>query len=566
MGARAIYGTITDGGLFCRYPLFRARLMRRLILTTVVLVFCCCSSLSADDRAGGDISRLTLRQKVGQLLLVGFQGKGLDAKERAHLKKLSPGGIVFYRRNFNDASGISSLIAGVKGLFRSNALPLFFAVDQEGWIVHRIGGELYTPPSAPSIGAMGSEGLARDTGLAVGSALRSLGVNVNLAPVLDVPADIIESPLTTRCFSNDAAVVEALGSSYIRGLKAGGLLATAKHFPGIGRARGDSHNELPHITWKNSVERNSDLFPFIGATRAGVDIVMTGHVMAEPGDPANPVSLSEYWMREVLRGEMGFDGLIIVDDVEMKALSGTMTVADAAVKAFKAGADVIMVSHERKNQRAVFEALLRAVRTGDIPMIRLDESLRRIAKAKEKMMPSAAGVSDSLALLSKEVAESSVSNVRRKDATPSRLSRKSRVLYTGINRTMIEVAREFFADTAILDIPLVEYRKGHPEGAIEEYIRSFDGVIVDASYSDAADILTLCARVKVDHVVLLSTYPAYALNTLIKLHPDRMVVTLENSTMHLKTAVEIMAGVRQSKAALPYKIRLPEEYTYIYTP
>jgi beta-N-acetylhexosaminidase len=510
---------------------------------------------------------LTLRQKVGQLLLIGFQGRNLDAKKRAHIKKLSPGGIVFYRRNFNDASGISSLVGDIKGLLRRNTLPLFFAVDQEGWIVHRVGGELYTPPSAPSIGATGSEDVARETGRAVGRALGSLGVNINLAPVLDVPADIVGSPMTTRCFSNDAALVETLGSSYIRGLKTAGLLATAKHFPGMGRARGDAHNELPRIRWETTAERNNDLYPFIGAIRAGVDIVMTGHVIAEPGDAVNPVSLSEYWMKEILRKEMGFDGLVIVDDVEMKALNGTVSVADAAVKAFTAGADVIMVSHEMRNQRAVFEALLKAVRTGEIPMSRLDESLRRIAKAKEEMRPSTVNVrSNTLLLISKEVAEGSVSDVRRKDAPLGRISGKSRVLYAGMNRALIGVAGEFFDHTAILESPLSEYRRSHPEGTIEDYIRTFDGVIVDASYADAADILSLCDKLRVEHVVLLSTYPAYALNVLAKLRPHRMVITLENSTMHLRTALEIIAGVRQAKAVLPYKIRLPEEYTYAQTP
>ena len=538
-------------------------MIRKLILTTAVLVSWSCPDVCADDQAGEHISGLTLRQKVGQLLLLGFQGKDLDAKDSAHIRKLSPGGIVFYRRNFGDASGITLLISNIKAIFGKNSLPMFFAVDQEGWIVHRIGGELYTPPSAPSIGAIGSEELARETGLAVGSALRRLGININLAPVLDVPADIIASPMTTRCFSNDFKTVEALGASYIRGLKAAGLLATAKHFPGIGRAQGDAHHKLPHIRWDNTGEKDNDILPFTGAIKAGADMIMVGHVITEPGDTANPVSLSSYWMRDVLRKEMGFDGLIIVDNIEMKAIKDIMSVPKAAVKAFKAGADVIMVSHERKNQMAVFDALLNAVRTGDIPMERLDDSLRRIADAKKKIMSYSSKEPDStLLVLSRQVAEGSVSDVRLKNVPYGDISRKARVLYAGSNIRMIEVVKDFFSYAGTLDVSLLQYKKMNPEIGIEEFIRRFDGVIIDASYPDAADILSLCNEHNVEYVVLLSSYPSYTLKTIERLQPKRMVITLENSTSHLHAAVEVISGLRQAKGTLPYKIRLPQDYTY----
>jgi beta-N-acetylhexosaminidase len=547
----------------CRIGSCKRTVLGAVMSLTALLFFCECPDACADDRAGRHTSQLTLRQKVGQLLLLGFQGKQLDAKDRAHIRKLGPGGIVFYRRNFADASGIAPLISNIKALLRNDALPTFFAVDQEGWIVHRVGGELFTPPSAPSIGALGSEELARETGLAVGSALRRLGININLAPVLDVPADIIASPMIPRCFSNDPGTVEALGTSYISGLKAAGLLATAKHFPGIGRAREDTHHKLPHVRWENASERDNDILPFRGAIEAGVDLIMAGHVIAEPGDAVDPVSLSSYWMREVLRRELGFDGLIVVDNIEMKAIEDMVSVPRAAVKAFKAGADIIMVSHERKNQREVFEALLRAVRTGEISTERLDDSVRRIADAKKKILSrSGREPEKTLPVLSKQVAENTVSDVRLKDVPYGDMSRRNRVLYVGGNRGMIEAAKASFSYAGTLDVPLSQYKKMNPEIPLEELIGGFDGVIIDASYPDVADILSLCTEHNVKYVVLLSSYPAYALRIIARLRPKRMVIILENSPPHLHAAVEVISGIRQAKGTLPYKIRLPEDYTY----
>ena len=211
------------------------------------------------------------------------------------------------------------------------------AIDQEGGLVHRLRGDYYRPPSAPAIGAAHSEELARNVGLATGSALRELGININLTPVLDMPANILTSPMTMRSFGDHPQTVEKLGTAYIRGIQDAGLLAAAKHFPGIGRGLGDSHFKVPHLFWETNGERENDLLPFRGAVQQGVDLVMVGHVIAEPGDARLPVSLSSFWMEEVLRQEMGFKGLVIVDNIEMKAIQDLMSIPEAAVQSFKAG-------------------------------------------------------------------------------------------------------------------------------------------------------------------------------------------------------------------------------------
>ncbi|HID39020.1 MAG TPA: glycoside hydrolase family 3 protein, partial [Calditrichaeota bacterium] len=199
----------------------------------------------AADKASDYISKMTLEEKIGQIMFIGFQGNSLNSKNMNHLKKINPGGIVFYRRNFEDASDIPSLISIIKSITKNHYLPLFFAIDQEGGIVHRIKGEYYKPPSVPAIGAINSAEITREVGLSVGNALRDLGININFAPVLDVPIDLLSSPMSRRSFSDNPKTVARLGTAYIKGLQDAGMLSTAKHFPGMGRTHEDSHHTLP---------------------------------------------------------------------------------------------------------------------------------------------------------------------------------------------------------------------------------------------------------------------------------------------------------------------------------
>lgn len=260
----------------------------------------------ADDSVDKYINKMTIGQKIGQLVLMGFQGRSLNKQDIAHIKKIHPGGIVFYARNFNDASDVAPFIEKITSVFKNNEVPMFFAIDQEGGIVHRIEGEYFKPPSAPSIGAAYSEEIAREVGRSIGSTLRNLGININLAPVLDMPSDILSSQMTLRSYSNDSKIVEKLGVAYINGLKEAGLLSTAKHFPGIGRANKDPHHILQHIAWGTQDEKDNDIEPFKGAIKAGVDIIMVGHFIAEPGDAKNPISLSSYWMKDMLKKRYWF--------------------------------------------------------------------------------------------------------------------------------------------------------------------------------------------------------------------------------------------------------------------
>ncbi|MBI5639090.1 MAG: glycoside hydrolase family 3 protein [Nitrospirae bacterium] len=510
------------------------------------------------------LSLMPLEEKIGQLMLIGFQGRHLSNKDIAHIKKIRPGGIVFYSRNFRDATDIPPLIAKITSVAPQKSLPMFFAIDQEGGIVHRIQGEFYKPPSEPAIGATDSEKIARDIGLAVGRSLRNIGINVNLAPVLDIPSDLVHSPLIMRSYGTDPDKVERLGISYIKGLREAGLLSTAKHFPGIGKALEDAHYSLPHLKWDTEAEKARALRPFAGAVEAGTDMLMVSHVIAGP-ESSLPVSLSAYWMQVVLRRELNFKGLIVVDNIEMKAIESQLPVASAAVESVKAGADIIMVSHERTNQEKVFFSLLDAARRGEISRSRLDESVGRIIEAKGRVKPVNAkrgSYVNDLRDISRSVAEHSVTALGLNDLTPVIIDKDSKVLYTGYNLTLFKGLQDVFRQNEILNTPLAMYKKMFQGFSLRDFLRRFDGIIIDADYPDAFDIIALCKETGQRYVVMLN-HPSLTFETLGRLKPDLLIVTFENTRLHYGAALQVIQGTLKAKGRLPYRQELPAHYGYL---
>lgn len=521
-----------------------------------------CPDLSADDSITKQINSMTLRQKVGQLLMIGFQGKDLDKKDIAHIKKLAPGGFILYRRNFNDASDIPQLIARIKSIMSDN-LPVFFAIDQEGWIVHRINDELYTPPSAPALGAVNSTEISKEIGFLVGSGLRELGININFAPVLDISSDIYLSPMALRSFGNNPSIVESMGIAYINGIRESGILTSAKHFPGIGRTHEDTHNTLPKIVWKNDTEKKHDLLPFASAIKAGIDIIMPGHVIVGPGDFANPASLSPYWITNKLRKEMGFDGLVIVDSLEMKAITEKMSVSDAAIMAIKTGADIIMVCHERGNQKKVFDALLNATETGIISNERIESSLRRIFEAKKKLSSSKAMRKpiSSLKKLSREIAENIIVYVKKKDVVDFSINKEDRILYAGSKPNISEAIKDYFMNVEILNMPLHQHEEKH-KIPVAEYLNRFNVVIIDAAFTDALKTVSACKKLGIRHVVMLH-HPGYAQMVIKRFQAEHIIVLFETAKTHIQTAMEIISGAIKAKGILPYNFPLPDNYVYV---
>lgn len=345
-----------------------------------------------DRRPGGLCEeRLTLEQKIGQMVMMGVPGTEAGTEAAALIREYNVGGIMFFAENVVTPAQVQRFTADLQQLARTSGAgwPLFISIDQEGGRVVRIKEGVTPLPSAMALGAAGSEQLAEKVGRIVGEELAALGINMNAAPVLDVNNNPHNPVIGTRSFGEDPHAVAKLGTAFMRGLQAAGLLAIGKHFPGHGDTDVDSHLALPTIAHARERLNEVELVPFRAAIDAGIDAVMSAHITFPTVDPTPglPSTLSPRVLTGLLRGELGFGGLIVTDALEMSGITSQFSIPDAAVKAVLAGADIVLVAQSKYNEdgkRAV-ERLVQAVRDGIISEQRIDESVRRIAEAKQRL-------------------------------------------------------------------------------------------------------------------------------------------------------------------------------------
>ena len=326
---------------------------------------------------------MTKREKIGQMLLLGWQ---TDAQADALVTELAAGGVILMGRNIGTAAETSARIARLQALARDAGLPpLLVAVDQEGGRVQRLGPPRYPRrPSQREIGAAPDPvAAARAAARDIGAELKVLGFCWDFAPVLDVDSNPQNPVIGDRAYSADPNIVAALGAAAVLGFQSdAGILACGKHFPGHGDTDLDSHFALPTIARPRAALDVVELVPFRAAIRAGLAAVMTAHILFPALDPDLPATLSPAILTGLLRRELGFDGLVVTDDLEMRGVAARWGAPEAAVLAVLAGADILLCCHEWETQRAIQAALLLALETGRLTEARLDQSLARIAAAK----------------------------------------------------------------------------------------------------------------------------------------------------------------------------------------
>lgn len=333
----------------------------------------------------GSLDGMDLAEKVAQLFVVGFDGTEPSPAVRELIADYGVGGVVYFRRNVAEPEQVAGLSARLQELAAEHGRPpLFVAIDQEGGVVSRLPWDARLP-GAMAIGATREEELAGRAGNAVGRELRALGVNLNLAPVLDVNNDPDNPVIGVRSFGEDPELVSDLGAVFAVGLQEQGVLACGKHFPGHGDTAVDSHLDLPVIDHDRERLDRVELRPFRAAIGAGIDAIMTTHVAFPTitGDPECPATLSERVLAGLLRDELGYDGLVVTDCLEMDAIADGVGTVEGAVRAIEAGCDLVTVSHTPETQRSAIEAVIAAVESGRIDEKQIDRSVRRILRAKE---------------------------------------------------------------------------------------------------------------------------------------------------------------------------------------
>jgi beta-N-acetylhexosaminidase len=307
---------------------------------------------------------LTLEQAIGQKLMLTFSGTEPSADILAALARHHLGGLTLFRaQNVESPAQVRALTRALQqAAAAAGQPPLLLAVDQEGGQLMALEGA--TPfPGNLALGATRSADLARRAGLATGRELAAMGLNVNYAPVCDVNINPDNPVVGTRAFGDDPALVAELSAAMVEGLQAAGVAATAKHFPGHGDTASDSHHATPILLHDETRLRQVELRPFAAAARAGVKLVMSAHVAlpALSGSQDLPATLSPAILRGLLRGDLGFSGVIISDALDMKAIRQGAGFAVDAIAAVAAGVDLLTLNAELPEQRMIYDVLLQAV-------------------------------------------------------------------------------------------------------------------------------------------------------------------------------------------------------------
>lgn len=331
------------------------------------------------------LARLTLEQRIGQMFFVNLYGSTLNAAGRDFLAQYQPGGVVLMDGNTGTPAAVTRLTNSYQQtITEAGGLPLFIAVDQEGGPIAGLEQDFTHFPTSSLLAASGDPDLAARVGAAIAEELRAVGVNMNLAPVADLenPANTV---LARRTFGSDPALISPTIAGFVRGSQAAGVLATAKHFPGHGATGADSHTVLAAVDLPRDRLETVEIAPFRAAIEADVAAVMAAHIRYPAYDDTLPASLSPAILTGLLRDQLGFDGLILTDALDMDAIDTSFSYPTAAVLAIQAGADLLLSAHiSPDNHAAAIQAVVAAVRAGDITETRIDASVRRILAAKQR--------------------------------------------------------------------------------------------------------------------------------------------------------------------------------------
>ena len=332
----------------------------------------------------------SLRREIGQLLIGSLPGQTITPEMKSLAREFELGGVILFGRNIEAPEQVAELAYDTQQLVPS--VPLWVSVDQEGGRVARLKAPFTEWPPMAVLGRRGDEGLARRFAAALAAELRAVGITLDYAPVLDIHTNPKNPVIGDRALAEQARTVADLGAAIVRVLQEHGVAACGKHFPGHGDTSTDSHHELPLIEHPPEVLREREFLPFRAAIGAGVATIMTAHVFIPALDDQRPATLSKRIVTGLLREELGFEGVIISDDLEMKALAGDRAVSDSAIEAIEAGCDAVLIcSGDTNAQAAAVEALVREVEKDRAFEKRVGDALLRNQRAKERFLTTRVG-------------------------------------------------------------------------------------------------------------------------------------------------------------------------------
>lgn len=334
-----------------------------------------------------DLSKMTIEEKIGQLIMFGFQGTKVTDHARTMIETHKVGNVILFAQNCASPAQMFQMNQDLQKLAKTHLdIPMFISIDQEGGMVTRIFHGATFFPGAMTISATGQKEHAYQMGKIMGLELNALGVNMNLAPVLDVNNNPKNPVIGVRSYSDDPEVVSVFGIEFMKGLQEH-VIATAKHFPGHGDTHVDSHLALPKVDYPIERLQTVELVPFKRAIHAGIEAIMSSHIDF-PAFTENglPTTLSKKCLTGFLREELGFQGLIVTDGMEMKAIQDHYGTVEASLMAILAGANQVCICHSEVYQLEAVKRLKDAVLSGELPMEILDERVARVLSYKSKWL------------------------------------------------------------------------------------------------------------------------------------------------------------------------------------
>jgi beta-N-acetylhexosaminidase len=326
-----------------------------------------------------------IRKHIGQIAIAGFAGHSIPQDLRLLAKEFDLGGIILFARNVEAPDQVAEVSREAQTL--ASELPLWVSVDQEGGRVARLKAPFTIWPPMATLGRSGDEALAARFARALAAELKAVGISLDYTPVLDVHTNPKNPVIGDRALAERAEDVARLGRTIITTLQEAGIAACGKHFPGHGDTSSDSHHELPLIEHPPDRIDAVELVPFRAAIEAGVASIMTAHILFPALDEERPATLSPAIVDGLLKRKLGYDGLVLSDDLEMRAISGRYGIPDATVAAITAGCDaVLMCGATQEQQVAALEAVIRAAENGTLPLKRLEDALARHRRVKERFL------------------------------------------------------------------------------------------------------------------------------------------------------------------------------------
>lgn len=331
------------------------------------------------------MKNLTLREKIGQMLIIKIFGKEISEKTKQMIEEYKIGGIILYRKNYDTYDEMIKIINEIKKLNKEcGNIPLFISIDQEGGRVNRMPHELKNIKSAGKLVEQNNIEIIKEAGRTTAKMLKESGFNMNYSPVLDIQRFENGHAIGDRCYGKTAEDVSRNGITIMKELSTGGIIPVVKHFPGHGSTNKDSHFFLPIITKNINELENEDIIPFKKAIGQNAEVIMVGHLMIKDVDRKNPASLSKKIINDYLRNKYQYKGVIMTDDLKMRAISLKYGYVRAAIKACKAGIDIIMAGASYNTIIRVIKKIESNIKNKKIDIKEIDKSVERIIKLKEK--------------------------------------------------------------------------------------------------------------------------------------------------------------------------------------